>query len=232
MSTTGTSSSASNLPAALLRAGAVCLIVLGAVTLRAQDERLGRGFDVLAFGSYTTTAKFFPFPDSPNESSRGSYETIDDIFGAGVSVEYHVGGQNVALGISAEYIRKNPPTGHLAGGEGFQFIPVELTAYLQIPLQSERIRLFMGGGGGVYRGARVFSGPNGIGEAGSSATAYGIHVVGGMDYFITDRLFLRGEMKFRDPEFNTEDRSDRYPAMHARINIDGITFVLAAGIAL
>jgi len=201
------------------------------VRAQAQYDQGVSRLSILVNGSYTTSAKLFPSPDAPDEDARSQYLALNGIFGIGASVQYHLPGYNVTFGVSAEYMEKiaeNSPLSHLR--EGFRFSPIELTTYLQIPIRNERIRLFMGGGVGFYFGWRIY----GQSESIPVSKAYGIHVVGGMDYFLTEHFFLRGEMKFRDPQFDTTNRSPGYGAypIHGRINIDGITFNLYGGFAL
>ena len=71
----------------------------------------------------------------------------------------------------------------------------------------------------------------------------GIHVLGGLSYRITDRLFLQSEMKFRDLQFRTTNRFTvaRIPfgstsvqvgqePFESRVQTDGILFQLGLGV--
>lgn len=97
----------------------------------------------------------------------------------------------------------------------------------------------MGGGAGYYIGSHIRK----FGDAEVSnverKAAYGIHVHLTMDYLINDFVSLRGEMKFRDPQFTVKSKYSKLEVNYngniirlaqesfdSKINVDGVTFVL------
>ena len=116
-------------------------------------------------------------------------------------------------------------------------IPIEFTVYYFIPYSTEDFKFFMGGGLGIYLGEHIRNFEDVEVENVSRDFAWGIHGRMGMDYMITDFFSVRGEMKFRDPEFKMESRYTKESFTYrnfvvnlpeesfpSKINIDGMVF--------
>lgn len=198
--------------------------------------------------SYTTTAKLFPFPNSADLIERNQSEPIEDIYSYSFETRYKIT-DVFAVGLVVEYIEDkkkrdlivNGPLGNLRlkADEGFSIIPIELAAYYLLPFSTEDFKFHMGGGVGVYLGSHIRN----IGSAKlknvEQDIAYGIHVNIGMDYMIFNYLSVRGEMRFRDPQFDTTSKYDKEEVtidgrnfflsqnnINSKVNMDGITFTL------
>ncbi len=227
------------------------LVLLCQISAVAQEHQ----FSFTLRGGYTTTSKIFSNPDAPDPELRGQYTGIDNIYAPGFEIRWLIPGQPVAITLEAEYISKSQEEIQLVGfvnppravpvKEGVRLVPIELGGLILVPLGSDRVRLTMGGGLGMYIGQRSLM------VAGVEATqqnkpvSYGIHVESSFDYRITPKLFARLDMRFRDPEYTTESRFQReatqyggvlvilpHDPFRAKININGLNFGLGVGIEM
>lgn len=227
------------------------LLILG----RLSSQSLDRSLSLALRGTYTSSSKIFNNPDSPSGDLRGQYNALDNIYGAGFELRWNIPGQTFALSLASEFLRKTSDQLQLVGfasppqrlpvKEGFTLIPVELGAQIFIPLGSDRVRLTMGGGVGAYIGRRSLEVAGAEAAQLNSPVYYGIHVSTSFDYRIRPGLFVRAEMRFRDPEFTTESEfrqaATKYNGVlvllprvpfRSRVNINGLNFGLGAGIEL
>ncbi len=123
--------------------------------------------------------------------------------------------------------------------DGFELIPIELSIFYFLPFSTEDFKFFMGGGIGVYTGKRTRE----FGTAKfidvNSDLGYGIQVGVGMDYMILNNISVRGELRFRDPDFRITNKYDTNIVVYegrtftinqseipSKLNLDGITFRL------
>ncbi|MDH4069541.1 MAG: hypothetical protein OEV30_03895 [Ignavibacteria bacterium] len=161
---------------------------------------------ITAKASLTTSSQLFVNPDSPDPIEQNSFVPLENDFGGGVEVKYTFFRMNLAMSMSVEYLATGV-TGQSASGlpveDGYQVVPVEITAYFIVPISGPELRIFMGGGGGAYIGERVYRMGGVEAPSVGSKTGFGIHVLGGASYNITPFFALTGEMKFRDLQFDT-----------------------------
>jgi hypothetical protein len=176
--------------------------------LNAED----RSFSVVPKGNFTTGSQLFPFPNSSNPFDRASFIAIEDFFGVGLEVKYQIPETNIALGISADYIRtttsftKRPSLSlTIPVEDGYRVIPVEFTAYFLIPVSGPTWGVYMGGGMGAYFGNRIYRYANVEARSTDIGHGFGIHVLGGVSYRITEWFSVNAEMKFRDLQFRTSN---------------------------
>jgi hypothetical protein len=209
---------------------------------RAQ-ERL---YEVALFGSLTTSSKLFYAPNSPDEISRGQFFPIDNIVSAGIDLRRRIEPLQLQIGVSIEYLSKTDvfqvpvsASRSIPVRDGFTAIPIELSGYFFIPIGTERLRVYMGGGGGAYIGWREYEFPGAEAPIVGRKVGYGIQVQSGVTYRLLEFASLRSEVKFRDVQFestnkfqqaSTEYRGrtielDQSPIV-SRTNIDGMTVTL------
>ncbi len=203
------------------------IFVQGIAEAQSSDWSVTVGFR----GSYTTTSKIFYDPYSPSPEIRSEHNVFDNIYGGGVEIRFEDLSEHYFLALAVEYLSKlhegnqivalSRPPRSMPVQDGFRVLPVELGLNMFIPLGSERVRLAMGGGVGVYFGKRVFRIVDVDARQLKNAVGYGIHVESSFDYRLYDRLWLRGEMRFRDPEIVTESQ---YTATSTQYNGTLVTF--------
>jgi hypothetical protein len=212
----------------------------------------GNNFSLGVNAVYTTTARLYLSPNSSDPTIRNNYFPMEDIINPAFEIRYRLT-EKIIIGFGSEYMEKTKRGRNLTvftqGGQtqtievddGFRLIPFELTVYYLIPFSTEDFKFLMGGGGGYYFGEHVrnFGDANVKNE--SRKSAYGIHVLVGMDYMLRDNISLRFEMKFRDPQFNITSKYSSLKVNYrgrivtvpqetfpSKINVDGVTFLLGA----
>jgi outer membrane protein W len=227
----------------------VCL-VLNITELFAQIRY--KNFSVSLNGNYTTTAKIYLNPNSTEVDLKNRYTEVSDIFSPSVDIRYSIA-EDILIGFSTEYLYKISPlfiTVIGPGGiesisinDGFRLIPFEVSAYYLMPFSNDKFKFLIGGGLAYYYGSHIRKfGDEEISNI-KREFAYGIQVSTSADYMINELLSVRGEMKFRDPEFETTNRYNKITVSYngqiirlgqdkfdSKINIDGITFILGLAV--
>lgn len=207
-----------------------------------------RSYSITAFGAFTTSSKLFPYPNDPDDFTRGQFVPLDDIFSSGIEFRKDIRSIRVQLGLGVEYISASTvtnvpsPTTTIEVRDGFKVLPVELTAYFVIPFNGDLFQLFMGAGGGVYPGVRSYTYAGAGSSLAGRTTGVGIHIVSGVEYSLGETLSLRAILKFRDVQFESVNRFNQATTLYhgtgvtlnqdplsSRINIDGM--VASIGLA-
>jgi hypothetical protein len=186
------------------------LIVLGILSVTISQSRAseGKNFSVSLKGSLTTGSQLFPNPNSSDDSLRAAFFSLKDIWGYGIEVRYRFPETDLAIALSADYLRTIQISSSLPGTripveDGYRVIPVELTGYFIIPISGEVLGVYMGGGGGAYFGHRIYRIGNTDAPPIDHDVGFGIHVLSGLSYRFNDIISLNAEMKFRDLQFNS-----------------------------
>jgi len=198
---------------------------------------------------YTTSAEIFLNPNSSDVEARNRSFLIEDIWNPGIDIRYRFSYEFI-LGLNVEYIKKTTNQPNLTAfignqvysfkvDDGFETIPIELTAYYFFPFSTEKFKFVMGGGLGYYYGKfiREFSG---VGlEVTQRKSSFGLLVATSMDYMILPFLSARLELKFRNPQYNVSSKYTKTEVEYqgtviqlpenpfeTKVDINGLTFVL------
>ncbi len=233
----------------VVRPGVLLIAVISLLAFRARAE--DKPFSIAVKGSLTTTSQLFPNPNSPDEVQRAQFFSLKDIWGIGVEVRYRFPETDLALAISADYLRTTQGSAirlsgnrHIPVEDGYRVVPVELTGYFLIPISGETIGVYMGGGGGAYFGRRIYRIGNVEASSIDQGVGFGIHVMSGVSYRFNDMMSVVAEMKFRDLQFNSTNQFSS-PTIHygstvvpvntqpfeSRVHTDGIVFQLGIVLA-
>jgi len=232
-----------------LLARIVALVILagGCACLQAQE----RALTVLMKGNLTTRTSLFLSPNAPEPEMRAKALELTDFLGSGIEIKYLFPHSNLAVSLSAEYLRfrqSNPKQvsyqSEIPAEDGYVAIPVELTGYFIIPASGQTVKVFIGGGGGVYFGRRQYTLAGAEAAVTDTKPGFGIHVLGGVSYHFTDWLSLVGEMKFRDLQFRSTNafqvsrvlyQGSLFPLpqtpFESSVQTDGIVFQLGVGVS-
>lgn len=213
----------------------------------------GNKFTVGADCVYTTSSKVYLYPNSADLTLRNKAFPIDDIVNPGINFRYRLTG-SLLIGLNTEYMTKtisaknltvfyNDRTAAINVHDGFILVPVELTLYYLLPFSTERWKFLMGGGAAYYYGEQVRKFGNETVKSVPKNIAYGIHVLIGGEYLLTNFLSIRMAMKFRDPQFtvmNTYLKKNvdyngtiitiAQHTFESKINVDGVTFSIGTAI--
>jgi len=180
-----------------------------------------RSVTITARANLTTSSQLFTSPDATDPIEQNKFLPLGTEIGGGLEVKYTFHDLNLAASISAEYVQAQyigtSPSG-LPLEDGYRVIPVELTAYFIVPISGPTVRVFMGGGGGAYVGRRTYRLAGVEAPSVGAKTGFGIHILGGVSYFLTPFLAVTGEMKFRDLQFDAANAfRDTYLIYNGRI---------------
>lgn len=172
-------------------------------------------------GSYTTSTRFLYNIDKQN--SYNDNRSITSNLGYGTDLRWNVIWERFFIGVSAEKIQGSeiipvqyPQYNYLAVPyeEGFDLLAIELSGYYVVPISSEKIQFYLGGGIGMYDGVRNFSIAGVKSETISTISYSGIHVMTGIDYRLFSHLGVRFEIKFRDPHFDSTTKFEQRTAQY------------------
>ncbi len=190
----------------------VLLNIILAVTLLGNEHKLS--FTIK--GTFTTSTRFLYNINNPNVYSES--RSITSNIGYGADVRWNILWDRFFLGVSTEKIDAAQTTPivytqfddlRVPYKEGFELLAFELSGYYVVPISSEHLKFYLGGGFGTYDGKRSFSIAQVNAETISSKSYIGIHVMTGVDYEIHSRFGLRFEIKFRDPHFDVTSKFDQ-----------------------
>jgi len=211
---------------------------------RAQDLP----FTLTVNGSLTITSRIYLNPYSSDAQTRNENYTLDNIWGAGIDLRRTLGENRIAAGIGAEYLARHDEFRvHTNSGIdvpveiGYRVVPVELSGYFYLPINTETFQIYLGGGAGFYFGERKYTFARIPSRVLTRETGFGIHVACGVEYAVTRRWAFRTEIKFRNVQFES---TNQFPTLSydtgvtlpyheqpftSRVSIDGMQCI--AGIA-
>lgn len=226
----------------------IAVVVIITSSLNAFAQFNGT-FGISVNGVYNTSARIYLSPYSSDIILRNNSFIIENIFNPSVDFRYKLS-ETIIVGFNTEYMRTTSTgpnltvflgnsTATVNVEDGFQLIPLELSAYYLLPFSTERFKFLMGGGMGYYIGSHIRKfGDVEVSNAERKA-AYGIHVSISMDYLIKEFISVRSEMKFRDPQFTVKSKYSKkevnynahvirlaQDSFDSKINVDGVTFIL------
>lgn len=210
-----------------------------------------KNFTLQVRGNLTTRTELFLNPNAADPLARSQSVELTNFYGSGIELKYQFPGWNLAVALSADYIRASQSRPlrvsfrtEVPGEDGYEAIPVELTGYFIIPASGPTVRIFMGGGCGAYFGRRHYSIAGVDAPVTDSRPGLGIHVLGGVSYYFMNSLSLTAEMKFRDLQFRSTNAFEvsSIPYQNFFINVsktpfestvqtDGVVFQLGLGLS-
>jgi hypothetical protein len=226
------------------RSGILIVVVFLFSTLSQSLASDAKSFSISFKGSLTTGSQLFPHPNSADEAQRAEFFSIKEILGYGIEVRYRFPETELAIALSADYLRATESSSIRLSGkqipldDGYRVLPVELTGYFLIPISGDVIGVYMGGGAGAYFGRRIYRIGNTEAPSIDQGVGVGIHVLSGVSYRFSNVVSVNAEMKFRDLQFNS---TNQFPAskiqygttsvdvpttkpFESRVHTDGIVF--------
>lgn len=226
----------------------LCFLLFCLISGSVTGQNNGYKYSLTLNYNHTTTSKLYLQPKSADEFLRGIHSFLDNISGMGIELRYKIS-DSFSLGLGADYVEKKGKittisvymdhTQNIIIEDGYKVVPVELTGYYLFPFSLERFKFFMGGGFGFYFGTHLREIGDIKAETVECETAYGIHILVGLDVLITDYFSLRGTVKFRDVEFNMFNKYNRTDgtldgnavkiltdSFDSKVAVDGIVFGL------
>ncbi|MEO8166625.1 MAG: outer membrane beta-barrel protein [bacterium] len=186
-----------------------------------------KNFSVALKGSLTTGSQLFPNPNSTSAFQRAEFFSLKNVWAYGAEVRYRFPETDLALGISADYLRTTEAQRPIIGQngkqvpvtDGYRVIPVEVTGYFIIPISGETIGVYMGGGAGAYFGRRIYRIGDTEAQTIDAGNGFGIHVLSGISWRFNDFFSLNAEMKFRDLQFNSTNQFSSSPIVYGNLTV-------------
>jgi hypothetical protein len=187
----------------------VLFVVLACGSARAQEQLTS----IALSGSLTTAPKLYPHPDDPDDLFRSQFLRLGTAYGGGIDIRRLIPALRLWIGLSAEFITNSKfflipydAVWTIPVNDGYRVIPVEVSAYLPIPVGGETLLWTIGGGGGGYFGERRYTYGTAQAVNVEKTPGFGIHVLSDIEYFFSPLFSCRTEAKFRTVRFESVDK--------------------------
>ncbi|HJY64766.1 MAG TPA: hypothetical protein VJ455_11470 [Ignavibacteria bacterium] len=204
-------------------------------------------FSLKLSGTYISSTELQNNINSSNQIERDASTELDGGFGYAAELTYDpkLGNSEIYFFISSEYfqhkqkdlyIRYYEDTNFYSVNfeEQFYFIPIEAGIKWNLPVSGQNLKIYIGGGGGVYFGNRKRIIRGLVTTTNHVNPGYSINVLSGIDYYIARNLCAAFEFKFREAYFEVESQFDSklktvygFPnPLTSRIVVNGTTLSL------
>lgn len=204
-------------------------------------------FSVLVYGTFVSSAELLDNINSDIPFLRDASVEMKGGYGYGGELTYNpkIYDLGIIFYVSSEYLKVKDDglvasrvindTTVLRGRftEEFTLIPLEAGLKWSLPVSTDRFKIFIGGGAGLYFGERKRT-VNRISTTDvSTSPGFSLNVLAGTEYYIGRNLSLDFQFKFREGSFEAESRFSEDPVVFertikSRIIADGVR--LSAGI--
>lgn len=185
-----------------------------------EDENplILKRFSIALFGTYVSSAELMDNINSPIPFLRDASVELTGGYGYGAEITYNpsIEGFDVLFYLSSEYLNieddellyrldQDTISANVRFTEQFKMIPLEGGIKWNLPVSSEKIKIYIGGGAGIYFGERNRKlGPIRTTNI-SRKPGFSMNVLAGGDYFFAGNLSLNFEFKFREASFDSEE---------------------------
>jgi len=178
-------------------------------------------FSLKISGTYISSTELQNNINSANQIERDASAEMDGGFGYGAELTFdpRLGNSEIYFYISSEYfhhiqkdlyIRYYEDTNFFSINfeEQFYFIPLEAGIKWNLPVSGQNLKIYIGGGGGIYLGNRKRIVRGLTTTTNHLNPGYSINVLSGIDYYIARNMCASFEFKFREAYFEVESRFD------------------------
>lgn len=213
---------------------------------------LGSGFSIRTSVNYVSTATIQINPYSENLFERNLLEEITGGYGYGILLRKRLFSDEISIGISAEFVSildeeltqtfsNDSVTIRARVKEELTMIPIELMGYFNIPDFAEDLKIYFGGGVGVYFGDRKRTVLNIQSKTISKEPGFSLVVTSVMEYYFSRNIsgvfevrFRQGEYsvksEFLSPQFTINGNTYEFDqTLNSKVFVDGLN--LSVGIA-
>ncbi len=193
---------------------------------------LYEGLSLSVTGNYVSSASIQLYPNSYNIVEKNVFDELKGGYGYGFSLRKKFFRDDLYIGITTEYIKiyDNELTQLLESDTNFVkvratetvwMIPIEFSLIFNVPSITDELRVYLGGGVGVYFGDRIRKILGMESETKSREALLNIHVLSGIEYFFDKNISALFEVRFRQAQYRVKSS---FPTDQAVIN--GITYDL------
>lgn len=185
-----------------------------------------RGFVFSASANYVSSASILLNPGSSDIIEKNMSVDLDGGYGYGFSVRKKIFNDDIFIGISTEYIKitddqlstileNDYEYERVRVTETVEMIPVELSAYFNIPKFVSNLNIFVGGGVGFYFGDRTRKMTGMETQTVSKSPMFSLNVLFGAEYMLDKNFCLNMEIKVRDGKYKVRSR---FPENNVTLN--------------
>lgn len=204
-------------------------------------------FSVLVYGTYVSSAELFDNIKSPEPFFRDISVEMGGGYGYGGEITFNpqIYDLGIMFYVSSEFLKVKDDelvaskviddTIIVRGRftEEYTLIPIEAGLKWSLPVSTDKFRIFIGGGAGIYFGERTRTVLGVSTEKVSSTPGFSLNVLSGVEYYFGRNLSVDFQFKFREGSFEVESR---FPSpvpifdrtINSRIIVDGVR--LSAGL--
>ncbi len=190
-----------------------------------QDEKVTYNstgkLSLQVYGMYVSSAELQNNLGSSVSFLRDASIELKGGYGYGAELTYNpnINNFDVVFYFSSEYLKvkddelllrfeNDSGSSSVRFTEEYNMLPFEAGLKWNLPVSTERFKIYIGGGGGLYFGNRTRT----IGPYKSSPISrkagFSMNVLAGLEYYLKRNLSLDFEFKFREATFDTQDRFD------------------------
>ena len=192
-------------------------------------KNIFRDYSINVSMNYVSSATILLNPNSADIFEKNTTIQLKGGYGYGATLKKKIF-EDIYIGISAEYIRisdnelstileNNTDFVRARVTETIEAVPVELSAYFNIPRFINNLNIYLGGGFGFYFGNRTEKMVGMETKTISKDPLFSLNVIFGFEYFVAKNFSLNTEMKVRDGKFKVHNQ---YPT--DRVTLEGKTY--------
>lgn len=186
-----------------------------------NDFQYHSNFTIQIFGMYVSSAEMQYNIKAANQFERDASVELNGGFGYGAEITYFPNFKNfdILFYISSEYLNvkddnlafrfeNDSATANVRFSEQYKIYPIEAGLKWNLPVSTEKFKVYIGGGTGIYFGSRIRQiGPFSTYKI-SSKPGFSLNVLAGLEYFLQRNLSANFEFKFREANFESKDSFD------------------------
>jgi hypothetical protein len=183
----------------------------------------------MIYGTYVSSAELLDNIESNIPFIRDASVELYGGYGYGGEITYnpHIHNLGITAYISSEYLkvkddglamrlRDDTLSVEIGFTEEYTLIPFEAGLKWSLPVSTERFKIYIGGGAGLYFGKRTRSFGLLSTSSVSTSPGFSLNILSGLEYYLSRNLSIDFQFKFREGGFDTKDE---FP--QNTINIDG-----------
>jgi outer membrane protein W len=196
-------------------------------------------FTLVLYSTYVSSAEVQNNLNSSDQIERAALTDLKGGFGFGFELDYKPAFFNLDLicYISTDYLKldqKDIVYQYYNGvniiaykaNDKFILIPAELGIKWPLPVSTDKLRIYIGGGAGLYFGSHTRYLGNLTSQNTKSKPGFSLNVLAGLDYYLEKNIAAGIELKFREASFDTESKYNYITTMPnqfaTRLIVDGV----------
>ena len=196
-------------------------------------------FTLVLYSTYVSSAEVQNNLNSSDQIERAVLTDLKGGFGFGFELDYKPSLFNLDLiyYISTDYLKldqKDIVYQYYNGvniitykaNDKFILIPAELGIKWPLPVSTDKFRIYIGGGAGLYLGNHTRNVDNLTSQKTRSKPGFSLNILAGLDYYLEKNIAAGIELKFREASFDTESKYNYITTMPnqfaTRLIVDGV----------